>query len=861
MGVNAIRRALCQYDIIFPMPKVSVIIPVYNVKAYLRQCLDSVLCQTLCDIEAVCVDDGSTDGSAAILQEYAANDTRIKVISIPNSGTVVARKRAVAAATGEWCLFLDPDDWLERDACERLTMIADEADVDILQFGFSIHETTSRTGAQRAATEAYFNRPSGDHKAEDLFETIYVRRKLAWNLIGRMVRTDVCKPAFAAQAWVYSVNETDVYATFHIIACARRLRVIADRMYHYRYGVGISTKPNISLEEYRRILGKFDALDELESFTAGQNDDSPAKRAVRAIGQRMTRSSFDSLRRMASLDDRIAGFELLREKCGVSRMACCLADAFADVPHALAGDLDALGVLRDRIKPGKVETVGIYYFHLTIGGIQRVIECEVADFVERGVKVVLFLDDNGDPIEMDLPKGVEIVRLPPLMGTIPAVPSFRMSTLCEALRQHRVDVFHSHQYLTNRLVWDVLACKFVCRIPFYLHYHSVRTAAIWAMPALPVYNCEPRWLRLCDGVFALSAMDASVMAAEGVRAFLLYDPPTKNAEAAMSAPLTVPNGNLVIWVGRLSAEKHPGDAVRIFGRLHEMDATMRFALVGGGDECVLANLREQARQEGIEDVIEIPGSVRDPSPYYARASALLLTSDYEGYSMSALEALSCGVPVVTYEHPQSPVFEGNDAVVQTPPRDVGATARAVSVLLSRRDLAVVRELGRDFVRKLCAFDFAESLLSVFSGGGTISALPDGATTARYLNLQRRALADLHIRRTRQIEGVLRQRNELRRQLAEKDVLIDALKAKSQAEITGLMARVNLAEESLSRSELERRGIVESAPYRVGLFVTWPMRKARDGVKCLRKNGLKYFVTHTAEKVLRIFGLKCKGEWH
>ena len=84
------------------MPRVSIIIPVYNVESYLRQCLDSVVNQTMRDIEAVCVDDGSTDGSAAILREYAAKDTRIKVISIPNSGTVVARQEAVAAATGEF---------------------------------------------------------------------------------------------------------------------------------------------------------------------------------------------------------------------------------------------------------------------------------------------------------------------------------------------------------------------------------------------------------------------------------------------------------------------------------------------------------------------------------------------------------------------------------------------------------------------------------------------------------------------------------------------------------------------------------------------------------------------------------------
>lgn len=92
------------------MPKVSVIIPVYNVEAYLRQCLDSVVNQTLKEIEIICIDDGSTDGSAAILQEYAAKDERIKILTQVNSGAGAARNVGLAQASGVWLSFLDADD-------------------------------------------------------------------------------------------------------------------------------------------------------------------------------------------------------------------------------------------------------------------------------------------------------------------------------------------------------------------------------------------------------------------------------------------------------------------------------------------------------------------------------------------------------------------------------------------------------------------------------------------------------------------------------------------------------------------------------------------------------------------------------
>ena len=106
------------------MSKVSIIIPVYNAEAYLRQCLDSVVNQTLREIEIVCVDDGSTDGSAAILEEYAAKVVRIKIIKQKNAGVNVARKEGLKLATGEWIMFCDADDWVEPNAVEEMVETA-----------------------------------------------------------------------------------------------------------------------------------------------------------------------------------------------------------------------------------------------------------------------------------------------------------------------------------------------------------------------------------------------------------------------------------------------------------------------------------------------------------------------------------------------------------------------------------------------------------------------------------------------------------------------------------------------------------------------------------------------------------------
>ena len=115
------------------MPKISIIVPVYNVEKYLRQCLDSIVNQSLQDIEVICVNDGSLDSSLDILNEYKSKDKRVIVITQENKGTGVARNLGIEYSNGECLAFVDPDDWLEPNALEELYSKYKENDVDIVQ--------------------------------------------------------------------------------------------------------------------------------------------------------------------------------------------------------------------------------------------------------------------------------------------------------------------------------------------------------------------------------------------------------------------------------------------------------------------------------------------------------------------------------------------------------------------------------------------------------------------------------------------------------------------------------------------------------------------------------------------------------
>ncbi len=126
-------------------PAISITVPVYNTFKYLRKCLDSLAAQTLYDIEFILVDDGSTDDSGAICDEYAAKDHRFKVIHQPNGGSASARQSGLDVALGEYIIVCDSDDWVEPDMYEKLYKKAQETDADIVCCGYFAEYNNGRS--------------------------------------------------------------------------------------------------------------------------------------------------------------------------------------------------------------------------------------------------------------------------------------------------------------------------------------------------------------------------------------------------------------------------------------------------------------------------------------------------------------------------------------------------------------------------------------------------------------------------------------------------------------------------------------------------------------------------------------------
>lgn len=205
--------------------RISVIIPVYNAAPYLRSCLDSVVNQTLRDIEVICIDDGSTDGSAAILADYAVRDTRVRVISQANAGQGAARNRGLEQATGEYVYFMDADDALAgADALARLAEEMDRDRLDVLFFdartevdaGVVVSESVVRA-SDYIRTHDY----SGVYTGRELFASFLKNREFCVSPCLMMLRRAFIKENHLRFPDARIFYEDNIFMTRVLLAAGR----------------------------------------------------------------------------------------------------------------------------------------------------------------------------------------------------------------------------------------------------------------------------------------------------------------------------------------------------------------------------------------------------------------------------------------------------------------------------------------------------------------------------------------------------------------------------------------------------------------------------------------------------------------
>ena len=272
------RKSICeQYSFITSMKnydeddrymiKISIIIPVWNVELYLSECLDSMLKQTLQEIEVICIDDCSEDRSLSILMQYAEMDKRIKVVSFnKNQSASIARKIGIILAKGKYIMFADADDSLEICACHYLYDKIERNKVDILQFGTNIINCANLSEARIKSNQKFLAPYLKQLKDKEVFEGCFIEQKYQFSLWNKIYNAEVVKKASEYMEDIPLPKAQDKYAFFIISYFAKSYLGIAEPFYNYKFGRGITGHNKLSLEQFKKYCRMGETADAIQRF-------------------------------------------------------------------------------------------------------------------------------------------------------------------------------------------------------------------------------------------------------------------------------------------------------------------------------------------------------------------------------------------------------------------------------------------------------------------------------------------------------------------------------------------------------------------------------------------------------------------
>lgn len=289
-------------------PRISVVLPVYNVAAYLPACLDSIVTQTLVPDEIIAVDDGSTDDSPAILAQYASRIPGMRVIRQKNGGLSVARNTGVQAVTGKWLVFIDSDDFISPDYFSHLVSVAELGNLDVALCNAVFHYDNSNP-----------NRPIYTSTPETHIESgrEWLRNRLQQRFFPHMVWMHLYKRSFINKhqfKFIPGQVHEDVIWTNQVLLSADRVQYIHEPLYNYRIRQSRSGADKIRRSIDYTITSSINNTASISGMADTLSDDPELQRLMRWQAADSGNAIFHLIRKLPSRKDRLTQLDYLRKK-------------------------------------------------------------------------------------------------------------------------------------------------------------------------------------------------------------------------------------------------------------------------------------------------------------------------------------------------------------------------------------------------------------------------------------------------------------------------------------------------------------------------------------------------------------------
>ena len=576
------------------MPKVSVIIPIYNVDKYLNQTLSSVENQTLRDIEIICVNDCSPDNSKAIIQSFVEKDTRFKLIDLPeNRGTGIARKKGILASSGDYIMFLDGDDYLTPDACEKAYSEISKDNLDIVQFDINIIPSFSHPDAGTDAEIKWFadfSKPyEGTLRYTKSGEMIraYLELKLfnSWALYCKIFNGDIVRKAaeyFKEER--FNLSE-DFYLIYLICMFSYNYGSINDKLYCYRLGAGITGGKRMTDKRIEWFIEQGLILRYLTEFSAQFDSEGITAKSLENAKIMFIQNITEGWAQMKGTADYKTQIPLALEYFDKETFLAYAMQYYYSCDYnqkcALINGFKQCGLFE--AAPKKIKTVATFYYRVYNGGIERVMSKLIPLWQEMGYRVILLTDEPA--CEKDYYYGDDVVRvvLPQVKKNEPEEYRRRITALEDALKQYDVDLMVYHAWFYVGLETDLLTVKSL-HIPFVCYTHEFFASEI----SLPNSYLATRTLiiqkvyTIVDGVICLSNTDYNWWSMIHPRVYKTLNTSTFNIADVSPNTENESFEYDILWVGRISKEKQPFEALKILRSVMDSGVNAKLHIVGGG---------------------------------------------------------------------------------------------------------------------------------------------------------------------------------------------------------------------------------------------------------------------------------------
>lgn len=813
------------------IPSVSIVMPLFDDEEWVASSLDSCLRQTLGDIEVICVDDASTDGTRAVVERYQQADDRIRLVQHPvNQSAFQARRTGIEAASAPYVMFLDGDDELAPDAVRLALDHAISEQADIVGFGVDVIAPDGATGGRFEESLQPQHRVLHE---SDIVPAIFPTGKVAQGHLWRnLYKIEVLREAYSElPADLVLQRANDLPITFRAFAAASKYSSIGDRLYRYYFRRGISGHRVDSLDRFGLYLGGVDSIDAIGT-------------AVRAKSQ--TAPEPDRL---------VASYESARLSIIGNVLNYCLKDVDQSLQSecvellcAKAGDLDvvraaanycpaALDLLSSRaaeLVPSRthVRSVLLISGNLRTGGVQGVLVAQAKYLLDAGFAVTVAVESLEGNV-FALPDAAMVIEI----GG--ATMADKLKHFAEICHDYEIDVVINHHILyQERWPYYAIASSTV-GVPTigWLHNFALRTLMDFTTRGTFVRTHLP----LLQKVVTLSASDVAFWKLRGVpNVVYLPNPPSPvlGGLPATMAQRTLSEGPIELaWWGRLQqSTKQVRDLIGVAAELRTLDVDFRLTIIGpDSTELGAEQLVDEARRLGIDDALSVLGPLHgdDLVAALSRADVHVSTSVIEGYPLTLVEAQALGIPVVMYDLPWLAYLQGNDGVLTAPQGDALGLATQIASLA--KDPSLYESHSKASVtiaNQVRSIDFSELYADLLKGTLADQYDPEPSVEDAQLLLDWMVFyADRNVRvqgrKVARKEDVLQRREQAVRQRERAFWLADQMRS-HQRELGSLIQGMPASGDAARVAKLTREVEIlrGSVSFRVGRALTALPRRLR-----------------------------------